>query len=372
MQFRFPTALSDPGAVLQCAVRKIRFVLLAFGAAAPSVAPAQTVPQPPLSSWKSEAMTFTMDSTIKNPTLLPASGPLSLSPYETDPARDLRANLRLDLSDMAHVDQQNGIEFVTMHSPVNFGLATNEAPALAHFSGTSLTCRPISAFDVTLGGRVQQQVQSSGTVPSEAFTHSVTFGSTPHADSRIELRLLTEDRILYAGPKTDTQTAGLSLNQRLPGTKLRLTLAPEVSQAETTTLGAPEMTDVGRLAGGLSWEIAPGTTWAIGSQFENSQSASQLTERQRITSGIQLRPAQDFGLALATEYGETRNEATRPGNVYDPAPDRDLHLRLSPSLSLGKDVTARVDFDMGLRDSPQSDDWGQGSGAVSFSIGGRF
>lgn len=289
-----------------------------------------------------------------------------------DPARDLRVDLRLDLGASARVNQQHGIEFVTDRPNGFAGSTPTDAPPLTRFSGTSLTYQPFDAFDITLGGRVQQSVHPSGIVPSEAFTHSLTFGSTPRPETRVEIRVRDEERLQQLGPTADTQAIGLHLTQRLPGMPLRLTLAPEVGTTDTTSPAGSDTSDSRRLAGGVAWDFAPNATWSIGSQVEHAESTSLTTERQKITSGVQFRPASDFGLALATEYGETRHDQSGTDGTYTSDPERDLRLRLSPSLSLGADITARMDIDLGLRDTPTSDAWAESGGAISFSIGGRF
>lgn len=313
-----------------------------------------------------------MESAAKPNPPLPQPGqlpPLLPSPHA---ARDLRVDMRLDLAAGTRINQQHGIEFTSARPHESPGFLPTDAPPLTRFSGTSLTYQPAQAFDITLGGRVQQSVHSSGIIPSETFSHSVTLGSTPHPDTRVELRLRDEMRVHQIGPASETQALGLNLSQRLPGTPLRLSLNPEFGTTETTSPLAIDSADTTRLSGNLAWEIAPAATWSLGSQVESTQSSTLATERQRLSSGVQFRPNSDFGLSVATEYGETRRD--QPG--IDPSlagdPERDLRLRLSPSLSISDDITARMDIDFGLRDSPASTDWGQGGGGISLSIGGRF
>lgn len=341
---------------------------------ASSNARAQTAQRSTVSTWRSEGLSITVDSAERASPPAPVPGVLSpaLDAIETD--RDLRVDLRFDIGPTAHIAQQHGIEFVAGRAGIlpDPGLAPSESPPLTRFSGSTITYRPLQAFDITLGGRVQQDVQPSGSVPSEVLTHSLALGSTPHPDTRIEFRARHEDQVRENIPATDTQAVGLNLVQRLPGTALRLTLAPEVGVADTTSPIGADASDTARLATQVAWDISPMATWSLGSQFEAAQSETLATERQRLTSGVQFRPAADFRLALTTEYGETRRGGVGSGAPEPQDPERDLRLRLSPSMSLGSDVTARMDIDFGLRDSSQAGAWSEGGGAISFSIGGRF
>lgn len=372
MQFRFLRALRDGRVMVGLRVpwKPLAWATLAGLLAA--TGRAQHAERAMLSSWEAEGLKITVDS---NPKPAASTAPLGqLPPLLPAPnlARDLRVDMRLDLGAATRINQQHGVEFVAGQPDDAPASIPVDTPPLTRFSGTSLTYQPADAFDITLGGNIHQSIHPSGMIPSAAFTHSLTLGSTPRPETRVEIRMRDEERVQQIGPISETHALGLHLSQRLPGTPLRLTLSPELGTTDTLSPSGTDASDTTRLAGGLTWEITPAASWSLGSQIESNESESQASEKQKVTSGIQYRPNSDFGLAVATEYGETRRHQPGTDAAYTIDPERDLRLRLSPSFSLGEDITARMDIDLGLRDSPSSPDWGQGGGAISFSIGGRF